>query len=92
MVIVDDDDDINRRGMASLLAEDAAIDVAASLTHAEALDRPSLWDDVDLVLVDAADERNRVDHFPGVAVVQEVGRHRQREQTVIVVDTSSTTL
>lgn len=86
-VVVVDDDDINRRGMASLLAEDASIDVVASLTHAEALDTPSTWDGVDVMLIDAADERNRADHFPGVAVVEEVRRHRQRDQTVIVVIT-----
>ncbi len=86
-VVVVDDDDINRRGMASLLAEERAIDVVASLTHAEALATPGLWDGVDVVLVDAADERSRVDHFPGVAVVEEVRRHRPRGQTVIVVIT-----
>jgi hypothetical protein len=86
-VAVVDDDDINRRGMASLLAEDDAIEVAASLTHAGAMDRPSLWDGVDVVLVDAADERSPADHFPGVAVVVEVRRHRRPGQTVIVVIT-----
>ena len=86
-VVVVDDDDINRRGMASLLAEDRTIDVVASMTHEDALARPSLWDGVDVVLVDAADERSRADQFPGVAVVEEVRRHRRREQTVIVVIT-----
>jgi len=86
-VVVVDDDDINRRGMASLLGEDPAIDVAASLTHADALGRPDLWDGVDAVVVDAADERNAADHFPGVRVVEEVRRHRPRGRTAIVVVT-----
>jgi CheY-like chemotaxis protein len=86
-VVVVDDDDINRRGMASLLGEDPAIDVAASLTHADAMGRPDLWDGVDAVLVDAADERDAADHFPGVRVVEEVRRHRPRGRTAIVVIT-----
>ena len=86
MVVVDDDD-INRRGIASLLEEDAGIEVAASVTHADALGRPDLWDGVDVALVDAADERNHADHFPGVAVVEEIRRRRPRGETVIVVIT-----
>ena len=86
-VVVVDDDDINRRGMASLLGEDAGIAVAGSVTHAGALGRPDLWEGVDVVLVDAADERNPADHFPGVAVVLEIRRHRTRAQTLIVVVT-----
>jgi hypothetical protein len=42
---------------------------------------------VDVLLVDAADPRNRDDNFPGVAVVEEVRRHRTRQQTLIVVIT-----
>ena len=86
MVVVDDDD-INRRGIASLLEEDAGIEVVASVTHAEALAREDLWDGVDVALVDAADERNDADHFPGVAVVEEIRRRRPRGETVIVVIT-----
>jgi CheY-like chemotaxis protein len=86
-VVVVDDDDINRRGMASLLVEEPGIEVAASVTHADALSRPDLWDGVDVVVVDAADERNPTDHFPGVAVVEEVRRRRPRGQTRIVVVT-----
>lgn len=59
--------------------------IVASLTHAEALDRPSLWDEIDVVLADAADERNRADHFPGVAVVDEVRRHDRGGQTFVVI-------
>jgi CheY-like chemotaxis protein len=86
-VVVVDDDDINRRGIASLLAEDPAIDVAASVTHADAVGRPELWQAADVVLVDAADERNEADHFPGVALVEEVRRSRPRARTVVVVIT-----
>jgi CheY-like chemotaxis protein len=86
-VVVVDDDAINRRGIASLLAEDPSVDVVACLTHTEALERPERWDSVDVVLVDAADERNRDDHFPGVAVVEAVRRRRPRPRIVILVVT-----
>jgi len=82
-----DDDDINRRGIASLLAEHEGVEVVGSVTHADALVRPDLWEGVDVVVVDAADERNLLDHFPGVTVVEEVRRRRSRQQTVIVVIT-----
>jgi CheY-like chemotaxis protein len=86
-VVVVDDDDINRRGMASLLAEHPGIDVVASMTHADAVLQDTLWDGVDVLLVDAADPRNRDDQFPGVAVVEEVRRRRSRQETLIVVIT-----
>jgi CheY-like chemotaxis protein len=86
-VVIVDDDDINRRGIASLLAEHAGIEVAASVTHAAALGRCDLWEGVDVVVVDAADERNPGDHFPGVAVVEAVRRHRSRQETVVIVIT-----
>jgi CheY-like chemotaxis protein len=85
--VIVDDDDINRRGIASLLAEHPGIEVADSVTHAGALARRELWDGVDVVVVDAADERNRDDHFPGVAVVEAVRRRRSRQETVVVVVT-----
>jgi CheY-like chemotaxis protein len=86
-VVVVDDDDINRRGMASLLAEHPGIDVVASLTHADALGQDALWGGVDVLLVDAADPRNRDDQFPGVAVVEAVRHRRSRQETLIVVIT-----
>lgn len=73
--------------MSSLLGEHACIAVVAGLTHAEALARPDVWDGVDVVLVDAADERNSHDHFPGVMVVEAVRRRRTRQQTLVVVIT-----
>lgn len=85
MVVVDDDD-VSRKGMAALLAEHPAIDVRASLRHSEAM-RWEGWDEVDVALVDAADDRAEGDQFPGVAVVQGIRKGRQPGRVRVVVVT-----
>ncbi|WP_219465787.1 hypothetical protein [Nonomuraea rhizosphaerae] len=82
-VVVVDDDDISRTGIVALLSGTPGVEVVAGLGHEAALTRP--WDDVDVVLVDAADERRPDDHFPGVAVVESVRRTRSRRQTTVIV-------
>ena len=86
-VVIVEDDDINRLGMTGLLSACDEIEVVAALSHQEAMRRDARWEDVDVVLVDAADERAQVDQFPGVAVVQLVRRHRAPHQTTVVVIT-----
>ena len=56
------------------------------LTHDEALADDS-WFEVDVLLVDAADERCDDDHFPGVDVVNALRRQRSAEETTVVVIT-----
>jgi DNA-binding NarL/FixJ family response regulator len=85
-VVIVDDDDINRRGMASVLNDASDIEVVAALTHIAAMQQSIRWDFADVVLVDGADERRDDDHFPGVEVVDEIRRSRPtRPPTVIVV-------
>lgn len=86
-VVVVDDDDISRRGLASLLADSPDVTVRAALSHDDALRWTTEWDDVDVVLVDAADERRADDQFPGVAVVEQIRRGRTPAQPTIVVAT-----
>lgn len=86
-VVVVDDDDISRRGMACLLDESPDICLVAALSHAQAMARSGWWQDVDFVLVDAADERCPDDHFPGVAVAERLRKHRSPRQTRIAVVT-----
>jgi CheY-like chemotaxis protein len=86
-VVVVEDDDINRRGIAGLLAECDGIGLVAALTHQEAMRWEGCWEEVDMVLVDAADERAQGDQFPGVAVVQLVRSRRTPHQTLVVVIT-----
>ncbi|WP_158088627.1 hypothetical protein [Thermoactinospora rubra] len=88
-VVVVEDDDISRRGMASLLADHPRVRVVAALDHGRALEWAEEWSahEVDLAIVDAADERRRDDQFPGVAVVEAIRRHRTAGQTRIMVVT-----
>ncbi len=82
-----DDDDINLQGISALLARCGEVELVAALTHQEAMRWPGRWEDVDLALVDAADERVEGDQFPGVAVVQLVRRRCSPRKTVVVVMT-----
>jgi CheY-like chemotaxis protein len=86
-VAVVDDDDVNRRGLVGLLEDQPEIEVVAALTHDQALVWNEEWDRVDVAIVDACDERQPEDHFPGVAVVQGIRRRRTSEQTRVVIRT-----
>jgi len=83
--MVVDDDDINRHGMAGLLASDERVHVAAALSHDEAMAWAGDWSLVDAALVDAADDRVATDQFPGVHVVERLRREAGRRLTVVVV-------
>ncbi|MGH9082064.1 MAG: hypothetical protein ACRDWN_01830 [Acidimicrobiales bacterium] len=85
-VVIVEDDDIARRGLAELLADRPELEVTAALTHTQAKAWDLEWDQVDVLVVDAADERDIVDHFPGVQVV-EARRRRRRDQTMVIVVT-----
>ncbi len=85
-VIVVDDDDIIRRGSGEVLADHPDIEVTALLTHKEAL-QWSDWSLPDVVIVDAADERESTDQFPGVGVVERIRRGDGDRQPLIVVIT-----
>ncbi len=82
--MVVDDDDLSRRGIAELLADRPEIEVVGALTHVEALLRPG-WDLVDVVIVDAADERRDDDQFPGVGVVEAIRAGGGNDVTVVVI-------
>jgi len=84
-VVVVDDDDLSRRGMAELLGDRPDLQVLAALTHDQALRHPR-WDGVDVALVDAADARQEDDQFPGVEVVEAV-RERGGDRTTVIVIT-----
>ena len=86
-VVVVDDDDISRRGLTEILADQAGIEIAAALDHREATAWSTQWADIDVAVVDAADERRRGDQFPGVAVVEAIRRYRSPGETTVVVIT-----
>ena len=86
VVIVDDDLWI-REGRAAALRACGTVDIVATADHPTAQSAVALWDDVDVVIVDAWDHRAGFDHFPGVAVVEQVRRHRRPDQTTVIVVT-----
>jgi CheY-like chemotaxis protein len=86
-VVVVDDDDISRRGLGELLADHPSIDVAALLSHDTALAWEGNWQEVDVAIIDAADERRADDHFAGVAVVEHVRRMSPTPAPLIIVVT-----
>jgi DNA-binding NarL/FixJ family response regulator len=86
-VVVVDDDDISRRGLSEILADQAGIEIAAALDHHKAATWSGEWDGIDVAVVDAADERRRGDQFPGVAVVEAIRRYRSPDETMVVVIT-----
>lgn len=86
-VVIVDDDEISRRGMAEVLADRPEIEVTGTLTHGEALQYGERWDEVDVAVVDAADDTEEADQFPGVAVVECIRRRRSREQCTVIVVT-----
>jgi DNA-binding NarL/FixJ family response regulator len=83
IVIVDDDVWV-RRGRTASLSEVPGFDVVASLSHPDAVEYPS-WDGVDVAIVDAWDEREEFDRFPGVRVVEVIREHRDRSQTLVII-------
>ena len=86
-VILVDDDDIARHGMATLLHGTDGIEVVGSFSHSEALQVGASWAEADVVVVDAADEQSSFDQFPGVAVVEALRSHRGRSETTVIVVT-----
>jgi DNA-binding NarL/FixJ family response regulator len=82
-VVIVDNDDISRRGLGALLADHPAIDVGGMLSHDAAMAWES-WHDVDVVIVDATDERRGDDDPAGVAVVKRVRQMAGSPTPVII--------
>jgi DNA-binding NtrC family response regulator len=87
-IAIVDDDDISRRGFAELLADRPELEIVGMLSHTESLRWDDAeWSSVDIAIVDAADEREVADHFPGVGVVEAIRSFRSAEQTMVIVVT-----
>ncbi len=84
-VVVVDDNEITRVGTAALLSTEPGIDLVAALDHRRAAEWSQEWDDIDVVVVDAADERLEHDQFPGVAIVRRYRDQRPAGDGVAVV-------
>ena len=82
-VAIVDDNPWTRRGRASTLDTDPAIDVKEVADHTDALLLDGRWASVDVALVDAVDHDQPFDRFPGVRVTDALKAWRP-EATVVV--------
>jgi DNA-binding NarL/FixJ family response regulator len=76
-----------RRGQVDALRSVPDVEVVAAVDPCEARTWTTEWDTVDVVVVDAYDEREDWDRFPGVAVVEAARARRRPEDLLIVVVT-----
>ncbi|MCQ0008080.1 hypothetical protein [Actinomadura madurae] len=86
-VVVVDDDEINRYGMACVLDADPRIELVAAIGHDDALSGAHVWERADVAVVDAADHRRDGDQFPGVAVVEHARRTVPAGRLTVIVVT-----
>jgi DNA-binding NarL/FixJ family response regulator len=86
-VVIVDDRRWTRQGFADDLATSPQVAVVAALDHRQALTQDIRWDSVDVVVVDAGDERRSRDQFPGVTVVRHVRAQQDpaRPPTIVIV-------
>ena len=85
--MVVDDNQLTLPGFVDALNSSPLIQILGAFDHDAALDWSGEWADVDVVLLDAADESRAGDQFPGVAVVRRV-RERGGRRPLIVLVTS----
>lgn len=85
--MVVDDNELTRACFVNALQASSEIHVVAALDHAQALVWDREWTDVDVALMDAADERMAGDQFPGVTVVRRVRACQGENRPVVVVVT-----
>lgn len=86
-VIVVDDNRLTLPGFVQALRGHPSIELVAAFDHDEAANWDGDWAEVDVVVVDAADESRRGDQFPGVTVVRRVREAAVRQQPLVVVVT-----
>lgn len=83
--MVVDDNRLTLPGFVSAVDGAPELELVAGFGHDEALAWTGDWADVDVVVVDAADEGRAGDQFPGVAVVRAVRARAGRGPLVVVI-------
>lgn len=82
-----DDNELTRVGFAEALRSSPEIELVGSIGHAEGTAWASEWADVDVVIVDAADEGAVGDQFPGVQVVRRIRSCQGHDHPTVIVVT-----
>jgi DNA-binding NarL/FixJ family response regulator len=83
-VAIVDDDLWVRHGRATALGNAPGFDVI-EMTPREAMAFGKGWDGVEVALVDAHDETEPFDRFPGVSVVESIRAHQGQTETLVIV-------
>jgi CheY-like chemotaxis protein len=86
-VVVIDDNEITRNGLAACLAGHDDIELLAVTDHHGADQWAQRWHQTDVVIVDAGDETNHQDHFPGVGVVNAIRNPNNPTRPLVIVVT-----
>jgi CheY-like chemotaxis protein len=86
-VVVVDDNQLTMPGFVDALRSSPEVELVAGFDHGDALAWTGEWAEVDVVIVDAADEARAGDQFPGVAVVRRIRERAGRERPLVVVVT-----
>ena len=86
-VVVVDDNALTLPGFVAALSSSPEVRVVGALHHNEAMAWTTEWRGVDAVIVDAADEGQRADQFPGVAVVRRVRASTPGARPLVIVVT-----
>jgi DNA-binding NarL/FixJ family response regulator len=86
-VVIVDNEAIGRLGMSAVLSSDPRLDVVGVYDHEESMLPERSWWDVDVAVVDAADDQLPGDQFPGVTVVQTIRAQSPPGRVSIVVIT-----
>jgi len=86
-VVVVDDNSLTLPGFVQAVRDAPELDLVGGMDHGSALAWEGDWADVDVVVVDAADESCVGDQFPGVGVVRHVRSAGARRQPLVIVVT-----
>lgn len=81
-----DDNELTLDAFAAPLRRCAGVDLVAAVGHTDALAIES-WSDIDVVVLDAADEKRVGDQFPGVGVVRHIRARQGLARPVIAIVT-----
>lgn len=86
-VVLVDDNRLTLDGYAETLRNHPHIDLMAAIGHDDALAPERLWSNIDVVVLDAADEDKRGDQYPGVRVVRHIRANEGEIRPTIIVVT-----